>query len=144
MLLLRAMPVIIEIGLLVFCLIDCIQADEGAVRNLGRPLWILLIVIVPLVGGIAWLVAGRPLASAPRNVPWPSTRTAGFPEYERPRRTGAPDDDPEFLAGLHRPDPEKERLLREWEDQLRDRERRLREREVGPDGEQPPAPEPTV
>ena len=129
----RALPFIVEIGLLVFCLIDCIQADEGAIRNLGKPLWIVLIILVPVVGGVAWLVAGRPVTHAPRNVPWPSTTTAGFPEYERPRRPGAPDDDPEFLAGLHRPDPEKERLLRQWEDQLRDRERRLREREAGTD-----------
>ncbi len=146
MLLLRAVPFIVEIGLLVFCLIDCIQADDASIRNLPKPFWILLIIIVPIVGGVAWLVAGRPVSRAPRNVPWPSTQTAGFPEYERPRgHTIAPDDDPAFLAGLGRPDPEKERLLRDWEDQLRDRERRLREREAGGDGEPtPPSSGPTT
>jgi hypothetical protein len=139
---LRALPVIVEVALLVFCLIDCIQSDEGRIRNLPKTVWILLIIFLPIAGGIAWLAVGRPLGAPARNVPWPSTKTAGFPEYERPRRAVAPDDDPEFLAGLARSNTEHEKLLRDWEEQLRDRERRLREREAGSDDEQPPAPGP--
>lgn len=139
---LRALPFIVEIGMLVFCLIDCIQADESRIRNLPRFAWILLIIILPIVGGVAWLVAGRPTSNAPRNVPWPSTKTAGFPEYERPRRT-APDDDPEFLAGLARSDTKHEQMLRDWEEQLRERERKLREEKPGGDeDERPPSSAP--
>ena len=127
---LRVLPFFVEIGLLVYCLIDCIQADEGRIRNLSKTGWLILIIVLPLVGGVAWLVAGRPLASAPRRVPWPSTQTAGFPEYERPPRL-APDDDPAFLASLQRSDERHEQMLREWEEQLRERERRLREQEGG-------------
>lgn len=53
-------------------------------------------------------------------------RHRGLPEYERPR-TLAPDDDPEFLAGLRAPDDRHEHMLRDWEADLRDREQRLRE-----------------
>ena len=142
---LRFLPVFVELGLLVFCLIDCIQADEGRIRNLPKTAWILLIIVLPIVGGIAWLTVGRPAGQPRRDVPWPSTQTAGFPEYERPRRRrdSAPDDDPEFLAGLGRPDAQKEQILRDWEEQLRDRERRLREKEAG-GGDQPPASGPTA
>ncbi len=123
----RLLPVIVEVGLLVFCLIDCIQTDEGAARNLGKGWWVLLIILLPLAGSVAWLVAGRPTTPRPRrSVPWPATATAGFPEYERPRRVVAPDDDPEFLAGIRTSDDRHERMLAEWEAQLRQREERLR------------------
>ena len=66
--LLRGLPVLIELGLLVYCLIDAIQTPSQDHRNLAKPLWILLIILVPIVGGIAWLVAGRPprQAAGPR------------------------------------------------------------------------------
>lgn len=123
--LVRYLPVVIELALLVYCLIDCIQSDEGSVRNLPKTIWVLLIIFLPIVGSVAWLVVGRPLGAPTRSVPWPSTRTAGFPEHERPRTAMAPDDDPEFLAGLAASDSRHERMLADWEAQLREREERL-------------------
>ena len=118
----RYLPFVLELALLVYCLIDCIQTDVP--RNLSKTTWVFVIILVPVVGGIAWLVAGRPEHRPSRNVPWPSTQTAGFPEYERPRRT-SPDDDPEFLAGMRASDHEHEKMLKDWEAQLRDREKQL-------------------
>jgi hypothetical protein len=135
----RILPFAVELVLLVFCLIDCIQTDQALVRNLSKGWWILLIIFFPIVGGIAWLVAGRPRAEHRRpQVPWPSTGTAGFPEYERPRRQVAPDDDPEFLAEMRRGDAEQEELLRRWEDDLTRRERDLGA-DKPPTEETPPA-----
>jgi len=125
MALVRYLPVVIELALLVYCLIDCIQSDEGSVRNLPKTIWVLLIIFLPIVGSVAWLVVGRPLGAPTRSVPWPSTRTAGFPEHERPRTAMAPDDDPEFLAGLAASDSRHERMLADWEAQLREREELL-------------------
>jgi hypothetical protein len=123
---LRVLPALIELGLLIYCLIDCIQTPEGEVRNLGRVWWMVLIILLPLIGGIAWLVAGRP-AGQRRGVAWPSTRTAGAPEYERPKQAPrGPDDDPEFLQQMRTSDREQEDLLRRWEDDLRKREEQLR------------------
>lgn len=138
----RVLPVLLELGLLVFCLVDCIQTDSVLVRNLPKPAWVLLIVLLPLVGGIAWLVAGRPQrGAAARPVPWPSTATAGFPEDERPRST-APDDDPELLAGLRGSDERHERMLRDWEADLRAREQGLRDAGPGRTEDDPPAARP--
>ena len=123
----RWLPYVIDVALLVYALIDCIQTDPVVIRNLPKTAWVFLIILIPVVGPVAWLVAGRPLAGQrPRSVPWPSTATAGFPEYERPRPPRGPDDDDAFLARLGGPDPEKERLLALWEAQLREREERLR------------------
>jgi len=121
---------LIELGLTLFCLIECIQTPGDRVRNLPTWAWILLILVVPYVGSIAWLVAGRPTAaSARRSVPWPSTETAGFPEYERPI---TPDDDPAFLARLAASESGDRRLFAQWEADLRAREARLRDTERAP------------
>lgn len=121
----RFLPFVVEIALLAYCLIDCIQTDEGDIRNMSKSLWVILIIFLPIVGGVAWLVAGRPPTRTPRRqVPWPATQTAGFPEYERPGRPVAPDDDPDFLLSL-RAERERERRLDEWEAQLRAREAEL-------------------
>ena len=119
---LRFLPVIVEVALLVFCLIDCIQSDSDRVRNLSKGWWLVLIVVLPIAGGIAWLAVGRP--QTPRtHVPWRSTQTAGFPEYERPRRYG--DDasaEQQRRAEERRSDELHEQMLRDWEAQLRARD----------------------
>jgi hypothetical protein len=139
---LRLAPFIIEIGLLIYCLIDAIQTPDAEVRNLPKLVWILLL-FIPYLGPIAWLLAGRPRAGSALQVPWPSTRTAGYPEYERPRPLG-PDDDPDFLREMRRGNDEQEQLLNLWEEDLRRREQQLKPpsddpREDGPDAAPTPS-----
>lgn len=51
---------VVTFALWVFCLVDAIGAQSSRVRNLPKVAWILLILFFPLVGSVAWLVAGRP------------------------------------------------------------------------------------
>jgi hypothetical protein len=128
---------IVLIGFLLFCLLDVLTSDASEIRNLPKIAWVLLVFINP-IGGIAWLIAGRPQVEVrPGGVPYKgntgagrrANRTAGFPEYERPRPSLAPDDDPEFLADLKRSAAEHERMLGSWEEDLRRREEELRRRD---------------
>jgi hypothetical protein len=140
---LRIAPFLIELALLVYCVIDVVQTPDAEVRILPKVGWILLILLIPLIGSIAWLVAGRARGGSGRQVPWPSTRTAGIPEYERPAVLG-PDDDPEFLREMKRGNDEQEQLLNRWEEDLRRREQQLKPPsdqpgDDGPDGRANPS-----
>lgn len=108
------LPVIVAAALAIYALIDCGQTDRDRVRSLSKPIW-LLIILIPILGPVAWLLLGRPQRSdrpGPRPAPRP--------------RPVAPDDDPEFLRQIRNLDEEHEKMLREWEDNLRKREEGLR------------------
>jgi Phospholipase_D-nuclease N-terminal len=114
---LRVVAVLVVVGVMVYAFVDCLRSDGRDVRGLPRPAWLLLI-LVPLVGAIAYLVAGRPLHE---------------PE-EPPARPFAPDDDPEFLRRL-----DLERRRRQADEERRRRQRERREEgprdKSGPEGE---------
>ncbi|OXM57490.1 hypothetical protein CFP71_07835 [Amycolatopsis thailandensis] len=90
---------VLTLGLWIFCIVDVITTDEGSCRNMPKTMWLLLVLIVPLVGSIVWLVAGRPqhAARAPRGRY--ERESPSFPEYDRPGRFAATsaEDDEEFL-----------------------------------------------
>ena len=94
------------------------EKNRGArVRALPKPLWLLLVVLVPFLGPLAWLLAGRPVAEGRGRASSGARRTG----------TRAPDDDPEFLAALAR------------SNRQRERERRQRERKDRPPDEPGPS-----
>ena len=78
-LLLRGLPALFEIGLLIYCLIEAIQTPTEEVRGLRKGWWIVLIIVFPIGGGIAWLVAGRPKRGQD-----PSGWNPGFPSVTWP------------------------------------------------------------
>jgi hypothetical protein len=88
---------LVTLVLWVFCLIDVIVTEEWRVRNLPKLVWLLIVILIPDIGSIAWLIAGHPWESRTRQ-----TQTgigADFPEYDRPGRHLAanPEDDEAFL-----------------------------------------------
>jgi hypothetical protein len=112
-LLLRGVPVLLLALLWLYCLFDAISADPARIRNLPKGLWVLIVVLLPDIGSLLWLVAGRPQGAA-RSLP--STGNTGVPpEYDRPGRAVAtnPDDDAAFLEGLKRRAEEQRRKAEE-------------------------------
>jgi hypothetical protein len=86
---LRALLVLAGIGVTVYALIDCLRTDDRDVRVFPRPVWVLVILVVVLLGPLAWLATGRD-----RGAPSTGGGVARGPV--------APDDDPEFLRRLGR------------------------------------------
>lgn len=92
---LRVLIPLILTGIMVFSIIDIITIDGSRVRHLPKPVWILLVIMLSLVGSIIWWGIGRERLE-PRSggrVPDPPRPSSG------PRPIG-PDDDPEFLRRL--------------------------------------------
>jgi hypothetical protein len=85
----RLLPWLLTIALTVYAVVDCIQTDDARVRNLPKLLWMLLILVFPIVGSLAWFIAGRP----------ERPRSQGGPTHP-PRPPRGPDDDPDFLRRL--------------------------------------------
>lgn len=86
-----------------YCLLDAITAEPMTIRNLPKVVWMLLILLFPLLGGIAWLVAGRPERAAVQTGGRPTRSTrGGRARRAQPPRPRGPDDDPDFLRSLER------------------------------------------
>jgi hypothetical protein len=88
----RLLPWLLTIAVTVYAVVDCIQTDDAQVRGLPKLLWLLLILLFPIVGAIAWFIAGRPLRGSPG-------RPGGGPTHRPPPPRG-PDDDHDFLRRL--------------------------------------------
>lgn len=78
----------------VFAIVDVSVQPATRHRGVSKPTWILLVVLIPVLGGILWLAVGRTRRSA---------RAAG------PR---APDDDPVFLSSIGDISDQDERIRR--------------------------------
>lgn len=73
--------IVAVVMLTIYCVVELAQTKGDLVRAMPRWLWLFLVICVPVIGPMAWLLAGRP---------------TGRP---RPRQLG-PDDDDDFLRGL--------------------------------------------
>jgi hypothetical protein len=135
-----------------YAVLDAASSDRTQVRRLPKGVWVAIVLLTFVVGALAWLLYGRPRASVTRRPTLGSSGRTAWPT--RPGRTGddapsnglfgrtssrpAPDDDPEFLAGLdRRAAQEHEKLLGSWEEDLRRREEDLRG-DTGDDGSDGP------
>lgn len=77
----------------VFTIVDCSVQPATRHRGVSKPIWILIVVLIPVLGGILWLTVGR----------------LGKAAIARRR---APDDDPEFLGKIGVLSDQDERIRR--------------------------------
>jgi hypothetical protein len=87
---------VIVFAVWVFTLVDVFSTPEASMRNLPKVGWVVVVLLFPALGSIAWYAFGRPQArpagAYERSAP-------AFPEYDRPGRAAAADPakDEEFL-----------------------------------------------
>lgn len=86
----------------IYAVADCAFFDRMRVRGLSRGWWIVVIIFVPIIGGLLWFIIGR------------GRRDRGGVTKGR---TIAPDDDAEFLRHL-RDDAAQEERIRRMEQEL--------------------------
>lgn len=97
----------VQLVLLVLALIGALSADR--VRTMPRALWVLVILVIPLLGAIAYFVWGRPV---------PAPHEGRLVRHAAPRPS-SPDDDPDFLRTVDTEQSRRDReLLAQWEREL--------------------------
>ncbi|WNB85933.1 PLDc N-terminal domain-containing protein [Cellulomonas sp. ATA003] len=101
----RNLLFVVLIGLVVYSIIDVVRSEADERWGISKALWILLIVLLPVLGAIAWLVARSQARARGAGGGGGGGGTRPRPSGPRPRRPSgpvAPDDDPEFLWRLER------------------------------------------
>lgn len=100
----RALPYIVPLALALFALIDLSRSSSVERAEIHPAAWVAIIVLLPVIGPIAWIAVSRTRSAAARNASGGTTPPRPVPGRPgpRPRRTGpvAPDDDPDFLWRL--------------------------------------------
>lgn len=77
----------------VYSIVDCALQPPTRHRGVSKPVWLLIVVLLPVIGGILWLIVGRSRRRPP----------AIF---------RAPDDNPEFLGRIGSISDQDERIRR--------------------------------
>jgi hypothetical protein len=83
----------------VYALVDVAGTPSATVRHLPKVAWVVIVLLAPLLGSIAWFALGRPEGRAARPLGAYERATPQFPEYDRPGRAAAvdPEKDAAFL-----------------------------------------------
>lgn len=84
---LRILAAIAVLAFTVYSVIDVVRTDGDTVRHLPKTAWLLVALLFPLAGGLAWILIGRPQGRTERG-------------GGSPRGPLGPDDDPDFLRGI--------------------------------------------
>lgn len=105
---------LVLLGIWIWAIFDVIATDEAMVRNLPRSMWLLLVIILPTIGAVAWIAIGRPA-----NIGW----RPGSTDYKTVRRTVGPEDRPDW----NRSSAEQRQEFEETDRRLREERERRRE-----------------
>ena len=84
----------------IYCVVTVLMSRDDEMEHLPKIGWLVLVLLFPLVGGIAWLLVGR-RGRTPRRSAY-ERQAPAFPEYDRPgRAAGATaESDEEFLRRI--------------------------------------------
>jgi len=89
--------VVLAVAFTLYSLVDAAMTDSRRMRGVSKPVWVVICVVLPVIGGILWFTVGK---------------GDGKPEPHMPR----PDDDPRFGAMA---DEKVDERIKELEEQLR-------------------------
>lgn len=81
---LRVVGVLLLLAVYIWFIIDVLRTPGSQTRSLPKWLWMVVVILVPIIGGVLWFFLGR-------------ARPAPGSRFGRKRGPRAPDDDPNFL-----------------------------------------------
>lgn len=77
----------------IYSIVDCAMVHPSRHRGVSKPVWIVIVVLLPVIGGLLWFIVGR---SRPQTRP----------------KIAAPDDNPAFLGSIGSIADQDERIRR--------------------------------
>ena len=86
---------LIIVALSIYAAIDSLMTDKRRTRGLPKPIWVMVILFLPVIGAVLWFTLGKDRGTS-----------SGV------KRQTAPDDDPEFLKRLGSQKEQEERIRR--------------------------------
>lgn len=92
--------VIVAVAFILYALVDAAMSDPRRSRGVSKPVWVVIVVVLPVIGALLWFTIGK--GRGP--IPSPAK---------------APDDDPNF-SGTRMSDREVDEHLKELEARLRE------------------------
>ncbi|QZY53234.1 PLDc N-terminal domain-containing protein [Leucobacter tenebrionis] len=91
--------VVIAVAFTLYALVDAAMTDGSRARGVSKPVWVVLVVLLPVIGGVLWFLIGKGATPAKRPV--------------------APDDDPRF-SGTRMSKDDLDLHMRDLEQRLRE------------------------
>lgn len=76
--------VVVGVALILYALVDAAMSDPARARGVSKPVWVVIIVVLPVIGAVLWFVIGKGRG------PMPVAKKA-------------PDDDPLFTGARFTP-----------------------------------------
>ncbi len=93
--------VVIAVALTLYALVDAAMTEGSRARGMNKPVWIVIIAVLPVIGALLWFFIGKGSAQA------------------QATRRPAPDDDPRF-SGTSLSSTDLDAHMRDLEDRLRE------------------------
>lgn len=114
--------ILVSVGVMIYALIEAISTPSERTRIMPKGVWIVVIILIPLIGGVLWLLFGNENS-------YLASTVQGFKKTSGPARPSTPDDDEEFLRSLdiQRAQQRKDEELKKREEELRRREQELKD-----------------
>lgn len=117
--------IVIAVAFTLYALVDAAMTDSTRARGVSKPVWVVIVVLLPVIGGVLWFMIGK-----------------GAPAAKRPT---PPDDDPRFTgtsmskAAVDEHMRDLEARLRELDDEVFPGEDQPKAEDAAPQQEQKPA-----
>lgn len=84
---------LLAVAFWIYSIADCALQAPSRHRGVGKPAWMLIVILLPVIGGILWFAIGR-------------IRPGAVPAFR------APDDNPDFLGKIATVSDQDERIRR--------------------------------
>jgi hypothetical protein len=103
---------ILVIVLMVGALVDIIKREDSQVRFLPKMAWIVIVILLPLIGGLLWFAIGREYSEAGLRIP--RMRPAGRPSKRPAPQPAPPPSAPVDTRSTEQQIADLDREIEEW------------------------------